>query len=57
MRILITNILVLGIVAGINLNLAAQETGSFGQPEYQIWAKVLKEHVDDQGRVDYDTLK
>jgi len=56
-KLLITNFLVFGIMAGISFNLAAQEASSFGQQDYQVWAKVLKEHVDDQGKVDYNKLK
>jgi len=56
-KLLIKTFLVLGIMSGTSLNLAAQEAGSFGKEEYQIWAKVLEEHVDDQGQVNYDKLK
>jgi len=44
-------------MVGISQNLAAQEARPFGQQEYHQWAKVLKEYVDDQGRVDYGKLK
>lgn len=57
MKISIIKFLALGIMMGASLNLGAQEVSSFGQQEYQKWAKVLREHVDDQGRVNYDKLK
>jgi len=57
MKISMIKLLVLVIIVGISQNLAAEEVHFFGQQEYQLWAKVLKEYVDDQGRVDYGKLK
>lgn len=56
-KFIMTTFLALGIVTGISLNLGAQAASPFGRQEYQLWANVLKEHVDDQGRVNYDKLK
>lgn len=52
-----TKILILGIMIGVSLGWAAQGACSFGQQEYQLWADVLHDHVDDQGRVDYKKLQ
>jgi len=57
LKISIIKFLTLGIIVGISLNLGAQEMSPFGLEEYHIWEKVLREHVDDQGRVNYDKLK
>jgi len=56
-KLLIPKFLVLGIIVGISLNWTAQDACSFGQQEYLVWANVLKEYVDDQGKVNYGKLK